>query len=92
MHQKSGFALYPVEAGGANYVPPPHNSKAPQWGELKFPFPPPGHDTADFGVIWGRFFVDQKSTFFNFDFDKTWFGGGLDPLAVEKKNCGLFPP
>ena len=49
-----------------------------------------GHDMADFGVIWGRFFFDQKSTFFNFDFDKTWFGGGLDPLTVEKKNCGLF--
>ena len=50
--------------------------------------PPPyaagaGHDIADFGVILGRFFFDQKSTFFNFDFDKTWFGGGLDPLAVE---------
>ena len=38
------------------------------------------------GVIWGRFcfFFDQKSTFFNFDFDKKWFGGGLGPLAVEK--------
>ena len=43
----------------------------------------PGHDIADFGVIWGRFFFDQKSTFFNFDFDKKWFGGGLDPLAVD---------
>ena len=40
----------------------------------------PGHDIADFGVIWGRIFFDQKSTFFNFDFDKKWFGGGLDPL------------
>ena len=47
--------------------------------------------TADFGVIWGRFFFGQKSTFFNFDFDKTWFGSGLDPLAVEKNNfCELF--
>ena len=43
-----------------------------------------GHDKADFGVIWGRNFFDQKLTFFNFDFDKKWFGGGLDPLAVEK--------
>ena len=41
-----------------------------------------GHDIADFGVIWGRFFFDQVF-FFNFDFDNTWFGGGLDPLAVE---------
>ena len=50
-----------------------------------------GHDMADFGIIWGRFFFDQKSTFFNFDFDKTWFGGGLDPLAVEKtKIADLF--
>ena len=30
-----------------------------------------------FGVIWGRFFFDQKSTFFNFDFNKKWFGGGF---------------
>ena len=44
----------------------------------------PGHDMADFGVIWGRIFFYQKSTFFNFDIDKKWFGGGLDPLAVEK--------
>ena len=36
----------------------------------------------DFGV---QIFFDQISTFFNFDFDKKWFGGGLDPLAVEKK-------
>ena len=43
-----------------------------------------GHDIADSGVVWGRFFLDQKSTFFNFDFDKKWFGGGLDPLVVEK--------
>ena len=43
-----------------------------------------------FGVIWGRFFFDQKSTFFNFDFDKKWFGGGLDPLAVEKKMRTFF--
>ena len=50
----------------------------------------PGHDIADFRVIWGRFFFDQKLIFFNFDFDKTWFGGGLGPLAVEKKNFGLF--
>ena len=50
----------------------------------------PGHDMADFGVIWGHFFFEQKSIFFNFDFDKKWFGGGLDLLAVEKKNCGLF--
>ena len=42
-----------------------------------------GHDIVDFGGIWGRIFFDQKSTFFNFDFDKTWFGGGLDPLAVD---------
>ena len=49
-----------------------------------------GHDMADFGVIWGPKIFDQKSTFFNFDFDKKWFGGGLDPLAVEKKNCELF--
>ena len=45
---------------------------------------------ADFGVIWGRFFFDQKSTFFNFDFDKKWFGGGLDPLAVGKKIADFF--
>ena len=50
----------------------------------------PGHDMADFGVIWGRFFFDQKSTFFNFDFDKKWFGGGLDPLAVEKRYFANF--
>ena len=49
-----------------------------------------GHGMADFEVIWGRFFFDQKSTFFNFVFDKTWLGTGLDPLAVEKKKCGLF--
>ena len=36
----------------------------------------------DLGLI---FFFDQKSIFFNFDFDKKWFSGGLDPLAVEKK-------
>ena len=40
----------------------------------------PGHDIADFGIIWSRKFFDQKSTFFNFDFDKTWFGAGLDPF------------
>ena len=51
-----------------------------------------GHDMADFGVIWGRFFLDQKSTFFNFDFYKKWFGGGLDPLAVEKNNLRTFFP
>ena len=54
----------------------------------------PGHDMADFGVIWGRFFFDQKSTFFNFDFDKKWFGGGLAEVWThwrsEKKICGLF--
>ena len=49
-----------------------------------------GHDMADFGVIWGRIFFDQKSTFFNFYFDKKWFGGGLDPLVIGKKKCGLF--
>ena len=50
-----------------------------------------GPDMADFGVIRGPKIVDQKSTFFNFDFDKKWFGGGLDPLAVEKNIfCGLF--
>ena len=50
-----------------------------------------GH-MVDFGVIWGQFF-DQKSTFFNLDFDKKWFGGVLDPLAVEKKkNAGFFFP
>ena len=38
----------------------------------------------------GSFFFDQKSIFFNFDFDKKWFGGGLDPLAVEKKNADFF--
>ena len=43
-----------------------------------------GYDIAAFGVICGRFFFDHKSNFFNFDIDKTWFGGGLDPLAVEK--------
>ena len=48
---------------------------------------------ADFGIIWGRNFFDQKSTFFNFNFDKKWFGGGLDPLAVEKKKvCDFFFP
>ena len=53
-----------------------------------------GRDIADFGVIWGRNFFDQKSTFFNFDFDKKWFGGGLDPLAqwVEKKIADFFFP
>ena len=50
----------------------------------------PGRDIADFGVIWGRVFFDQKSTFFNVDFDKTWFGGGLDPLAVAKKIADFF--
>ena len=50
----------------------------------------PGHDTADYGVIWGQNFFDRESTFFNFDFDKTWFGGGLDPLAVEKKIADFF--
>ena len=50
-----------------------------------------GHDIADFGVIWGPLFFDQKSTFFNFDFNKTWFGGGLDPLVVEKKMRTFFP-
>ena len=49
-----------------------------------------GHDMADFEVIWDRIFFDQKSTFFNFDFDKKWFGGGLDPLAVEKKTFADF--
>ena len=49
-----------------------------------------GHDIADFGVIWGRIFFDQKLIFFNFDFDKTWFGGGLDPLAVEKEIVRAF--
>ena len=49
-----------------------------------------GHDMADFGVIWDPNFFDQKSTFFNFDFDKKWFGGGLDPLAIEKKNANFF--
>ena len=50
-----------------------------------------GHDTADFGVIWVPFFFDKNRLFFKFDFDKTWFGGGLGPLAVEKKIfCGLF--
>ena len=46
-----------------------------------------GHDMADFGVIWGPKIFDQNR---NFDFDKKWFGGGLDPLAVGKKNCELF--
>ena len=50
----------------------------------------PGHDMADVGVIWGKIFFDQKSIFFNFDFDKTWFGGGLDSLAVEKKIFATF--
>ena len=49
-----------------------------------------GHDMADFGVIWGQFFFDQKSTFFNFDFDEMWFGGGLDPLAAEKNIFAAF--
>ena len=40
----------------------------------------PGHDIADVVVIWGRNFSNQKSTFFNFDFDKKWFGGGLGPF------------
>ena len=44
-----------------------------------------GHDMADFGVIWGPIFFDQKSIFFNFDFDKKWFGGGLDPLLPAEK-------
>ena len=48
------------------------------------------HDIADFGVIWGQFFFDQKSTFFNFDFDKKGFGGGLDPLAVGEKKMRTF--
>ena len=51
-----------------------------------------GHDMADFGVIWGRFFSDQKSIFFNFDFDKKWLGGGLDPLAVDFFFADFFPP
>ena len=50
----------------------------------------PGHDIADFGVIWGRIFFDHKLIFVNFDFDKTWFGGGLDPLAVGKKIIAVF--
>ena len=45
----------------------------------------PRQARADFGVIWGRIVFDQKSTFFNFDFDEKWFGGGLDPLAAENK-------
>ena len=50
-----------------------------------------GLHMADFGVIWGPIFFDQKSIFFNFDFDKKWFGGGLDPLAVKKKKkCDFF--
>ena len=36
------------------------------------------------------FFSDQKSTFFNFDFDKKWFGWGLNPLAVGKKKLRTF--
>ena len=33
----------------------------------------------------GSIFFRSKIVFFsNFDFDKKWFGGGLDPLAVEK--------
>ena len=43
------------------------------------------------GVIWGQFFFDQKSTFFNFDFDKKGFGG-VGPIGGRKKNCGLFFP
>ena len=47
----------------------------------------PGHDIADFGVIWGRIFFDQKSTFFNFDFDKKWFVGRIFFFADF-----FFPP
>ena len=50
-------------------------------------------ERARHGRFWGNLgsiFFDQKSTFFNFDFDKKWFGGVLDELAVEKKNCEPF--
>ena len=47
-----------------------------------------GHDIADFGVIWGRFFFDQKNFFVNFDFDKT--GWVWTHWRSEKKFCGLF--
>ena len=52
----------------------------------------PGHDMADFWGNLGSIFFRSKIDFFKFDFDKKWFGGGLDPLVVEKKNCGLFFP
>ena len=50
----------------------------------------PGHDIADFGVIWSQFFFDQNLTFFNFAFDKTWFGWDLEPLAVKKNTIADF--
>ena len=42
------------------------------------------------GNLGSIFFSIKNRLFFNFDFDKTWFGGGLDPLAVEKKIVDFF--
>ena len=71
------------DPGSAPSKSGPPGAPPPRWARIR-PF--------QILILGSIFFSIKNRLFFNLDFDKTWFGGGLDPLVVEKKMRTLFFP